>query len=142
MLERDADKLRLLFIAYVIFGAFTMLGGLAGLASSVVLHSIFESFSSLQVGPRSPDSQTPRVLVAVGTGLVLLFGYAQLRAGLMIRRRRARTYCLVIAAVTAMLGPLGLAVSIFTFFVLTTPSVSALFVGQPAEPVATASRPG
>jgi hypothetical protein len=59
----------------------------------------------------------------------------------MIARRTDRGFCLVIAALSALSGPVGVALSIFTLFVLTTPRVKTLFMSGGQVPEPSASQP-
>jgi hypothetical protein len=67
---------------------------------------------------------------AFGLGLFLvMMTLAVLKAMVWdcLRKRRSRTFCMVIAGVSALGIPYGTLLCVFTFLVLTRPSVKPLF---------------
>ncbi len=53
-------------------------------------------------------------------------------AGHFLSQRKRRTFCLIVAGVSCLFQPLGLVLGIFTFVVLSRPSVREAF--EPVEP--------
>ena len=70
-------------------------------------------------------------LFTIGGGLAILLGWAyaicMITAGSMLRQKRRRTFCLIMAAFACLNQPLGLVLGIFTFIVLLRPSVKEMF---------------
>ncbi len=142
----DQEHLRLLSIGYLVA---------AGYAAFVSLFFLLFAFiggliaAAVAFGP-SPPGQDPAAQFLVW--IFPLFGFGMLLfmmvpAGLQIvaarrlTRRRSRTFCMVIAAITCLSVPFGTLLGIFTFMVLTRPSVARLFdaSGPPGEGLGTAA---
>jgi hypothetical protein len=85
----------------------------------------------------APPPGPPLVMgwVFIGLGsMAILFGWAMalclLIAGICLRRRKAHTFCFVIACIACMWAPLGTLLGIFTIIVLVRPTVKDLFAGK------------
>ncbi|HEU4402442.1 MAG TPA: hypothetical protein VFT43_10100 [Candidatus Polarisedimenticolia bacterium] len=127
----DREHLRLLSIFHYV------LGGITGLFSFLPL--LYVGMGILLV--RAPDrlasggGQPPPgflgwLLAAFGGALFLLGGAYTLcliLSGRFLVRRRHYRFCLVTAGFACVFMPLGTVLGVFTIFVLTRPSVRALF---------------
>jgi hypothetical protein len=134
----DAEHLRILTIAYYVAGGFTAL-----FSCFFLIHFAFMLAMGIGmlVGGIPPahhggsNDQAPPaiiffILAAVFGGIILLgwtFGAAQIYVGRCLRDRRHFIFVLVIAGLECVSMPWGTALGVFTFVVLTRPSVKALF---------------
>lgn len=70
-------------------------------------------------------------------GLFVLFGWTlgglMIYAGRCLQQRKKHTFCLVAAAVSCVMMPLGTVLGVFTIIVLTKPSVKQLFGLHPPD---------
>jgi len=69
-------------------------------------------------------------MFAMGAAFIVCFGVLatlKILAGFWIMRRKHRTACFVIAGISCLSIPFGTVVGVFTFIVLSRPSVAALF---------------
>ena len=126
------DDLRLLSIFHYV---------LAGLAAPFSLVGLLYawlgmSFTSGNFGEGAPPPLAfGWIFVAVGLGLTVAgLAYATLLAlaGRFLARRRAWTFCVVMAALSCTFFPLGTALGVFTLVTLTRPEVKALFAAPAA----------
>ena len=63
-------------------------------------------------------------------------------AGQRIQQHRSHTFCLVVAGLECLFTPIGTALGVFTFIVLSRPSVKELFNGsQPPDSQSSGSAP-
>jgi hypothetical protein len=62
-------------------------------------------------------------------GLMLLFAFLIGLAGYYLHRRKARTFCFIIAAIQCTQMPLGTVLGVFTILVLSRDSVREMFAG-------------
>jgi hypothetical protein len=134
----DAEHLRILAIAYYIAGGATAL-----FSCFFLIHFAFMlamGMGMLVGGIPTPhhggsDAQPPPALMffifaAVIAVVILLgwtFGAAQIYVGRCLRDRRHFIFVLVIAGLECAFVPWGTALGVFTFVVLTRPTVKALF---------------
>jgi len=125
--QRDSEHLRLLGIFYYVSAGLTGFGALFGLVY-VVLGVVIG-------GVALADGQEEAVVMGVifgATGLftVLLCGVMillEVMAGRKLMAARGRTFCMVVAAFNCLSFPTGTALGVFTFIVLSRPSVQARF---------------
>ncbi|MCD9087794.1 hypothetical protein [Stenotrophomonas sp. SY1] len=132
--EEDANQLRLLSIFHYVVAALTGLFSLFPVMHLVIGLGIVSG--KLPVNASNPDVQDvdPRLFgwlfvifaaVFIACGL-LLAGYMAY-AGRCLAQRRRHTLCLVVAAISCMLMPIGTVLGVFTLIVLMRPSVKAAF---------------
>ena len=129
----DAEHLRLLRIGYFLSAAVSAFAALFGLLY-LVLGVIF-----LSAATRAPTGSQPPPPEFVGWVFGILgFGFASLAlvvaalqfyAGQCLKQRRSRLFCMILAAITSLNIPFGTLLGVWTFMVLTRPSVIALFEG-------------
>lgn len=147
--RQDAEHLNLLSIFYYIAAALLALGGLMFLfhifmglmfvTGSAGASSTFTATPGTFPGappfpPPTKGSQPPAVFgwMFVGMGAVALllfetFAAFVFTAGRGIANRDKKTLVQVVAALLCLNVPLGTALGVFTFIVLSRPSVAALF---------------
>ncbi len=68
-----------------------------------------------------------RVLYIVGAALIVVAGILNVLAGIFLRQRRHRTFCMVIAGLDCLQIPFGTVLGIFTLVVLSRPTVALAF---------------
>jgi hypothetical protein len=87
-------------------------------------------------GPGAPPAFMGWFLVGLG-GIMLLMGYTLaiclVCGAICLRRRKAYTFCLVVAGLSCLWAPLGTALGVCTLLVLLRPSVKDLFAGRIIE---------
>ncbi|MBZ5552859.1 MAG: hypothetical protein LAO21_09080 [Acidobacteriia bacterium] len=127
----DDEHLRLLSIGYWISGATTAFFSLFALM--YVAMGFFVEWAVVHT-PSSSQGPPPRgiglLIAGVGLGIFLMLivlAGLKVYAGLCIKRRRARGFCLVVAGVSCLGIPYGTVLGVFSFIVLTRASVAALF---------------
>lgn len=138
--QRDLEHLRVLSILHYVFGGLSLLG-----ICGSVIYLVFGTII-LSVGPENmPDVQDDEaaamqvmgvVMVVLGgciTVLLLVWGVATLIAGYSLNAHKNLTLCYVVAVINCLSIPLGTLLSIFTFIVLSRPSVRQLFEQQRAQ---------
>lgn len=133
-LVADSTELRLLSVFYWVSGGFSAFFSLYFLM--YVGMGLF--FAAMPASGMSPNEAPPAFIgfffVAIGAiGILILGTIATLKilAGFWIRQRRRRVACMVVAAIGCLELPYGTLLGVWTFLVLTRPSVAVLF--EPAE---------
>jgi hypothetical protein len=130
----DEEHLKLLSLGYMIsagVAAFLSLFGLLYVFIGIVM-SIALSHAPASTGSSGEAPPAFVGLIFAGVGFVLFLfaaGVAFLRfwAAHSIKRRKSRTFCMVIAALGCLEFPYGTALGILTFIVLGRPSVVKQF---------------
>jgi hypothetical protein len=134
----DAENLRLLEIVYYIAGGVTAL-----FSCFFLLH--FTMFLVLGLNPQffnnganhaaNPPPAGLFLGVAAFIGVLILagwtFGGLQIYAGRCLRKRRHRTFILIIAGLETCFIPWGTAIGVWTILLLQRPGVRALFQPSP-----------
>jgi uncharacterized membrane protein YozB (DUF420 family) len=127
----DEDHLNLLSIFYFVSAGLSLLGILALFADFVFLHFFFSNpaFMGNQKGGPPPVAVFRFFLVffVFFGALLVLLAILNVMSGFFLRERKHRTFSLVIAAIDCMQFPLGTALGVFTFIVLTRESVRKLY---------------
>lgn len=134
----DDEHLRLLSIGYMVsaaIGAFFALFGALYMVIGVIM-----TFALAHVPASGKAGEPPPAFIGwifAGMGLVffLLGGsiaFARFWAGRCVKRRKSRTYCMVIAAIGCLEFPYGTALGVLSFMVLGRPSVVKQFEVKPA----------
>ncbi|MGD0923525.1 MAG: hypothetical protein ABSA70_17450 [Terriglobia bacterium] len=134
----DEEHLKLLSLGYLVSGGFNAMFSLfgvmylvIGIVMAVVVSHAPETAAKGEPGP---------ALVGYffgGVGLVVFLVMMALAIGkfwaaLCIRRRKSRTYCMVVAGISCVGFPYGMLLGVLSFVVLGRDSVARLFV--PAAP--------
>ena len=135
---RDEQHLTRLVIAYYVLAGLTLLFGCAGLLYMVFGVGMF--FLSDDLVASDPNALPPGViqiiggvLAAVGVVIALLQFVSAMLLGITARFisiRRSRMFCLVVAGLTCLSVPLGTALGVYTFVILTRPDVIERFGGS------------
>ncbi len=130
--ERDEEHLRLLSIFhYVLAGLATLAAFFPGIYLLMGIWMILGGFGP--AGNRAEIEKTGWYMVIIAGGLVLLaliYAVMTALAGRFLALRRNRLYCLVMAAFTCLLFPIGTLLGIFTLVVLGRPKVNRLFAAS------------
>lgn len=135
---RDEQHLRMLVVFYYILAGLSLLFGCLGLVyiggGTVLAFLPQDAFAS------DPDAPPVGVIHAVGWVVVAIGALAaviqlagsllMVLAGRFIAARRHRMFCLVVAGLTCLQVPLGTALGVCTFVVLTREWVIELFGGR------------
>ena len=128
-MNQDEEHLRLLSIFHYV------VAGLAGLFSLLpVAHLVLGLFIALAPSKLTGTSQPPEamgwILVAVA-GIFILCGLTMacliLVAGRCLAKRKAYSFCFVMACVECLFIPFGTALGIFTIVMLNKDSVKGIF---------------
>jgi hypothetical protein len=130
----DDEHLRLLSLGYMISAAMTAIGTLFSLLY------VFAGFVVVGVLSRHPDlagnaGQAPPAFIGwiiseIGLGIftfTLTLAVAKYWTGICIKRRRSRTFCMVMAGISCIGIPYGTILGVFTFIVYGRPSVMRQF---------------
>ncbi|HTZ48277.1 MAG TPA: hypothetical protein VMH20_11835 [Verrucomicrobiae bacterium] len=143
----DEEHLKLLSLGYIISAATTAFFSLFGLM--YVFMGIFigtiGSHQSETVAVASRSGQAPPAFLGwfftmigiVFFVIAMVLAAAKLQTAFWIKRRKARTLCMVVAGISCLGIPYGTALGTLTFMVLGRDSVSRLFdaTARAVEPV-------
>jgi hypothetical protein len=136
----DDEHLRLLSIGYYVSAAVTALFSLMGLVYAAMGFFIGTAVSHsarnvAESGQGAENAAAPEFIGALFgvIGLVifvlaLAFAGAKVYAALCLKRRKGRTFCLVVAAISCLEMPWGTLLGVFTIIVLERPTVSRQFL--------------
>jgi hypothetical protein len=127
----DVDHLRLLSIFHFVLAGFAVIG-----IGFVLLH--YTLFHTVMANPEMWKQQKggipPKEFFAVFKWFYVLFGsmsaaavLLNLLSGLFLRRKKNRTFSLIVAGVDCLAMPFGTALGVFTFVVLLRDSVRELY---------------
>lgn len=135
----DEEHLKLLSICYMISAAISACFSLFGLmyaAMGTVVTEAIKRAPDLATGTNSaPPEFIGWIFGAFGVAFFLLsITLAGLKLGvaLSLKKRKAKTFCMVVAALECLGVPYGTLLGIFTFIVLGRDSVTRLFEGNAA----------
>ncbi len=120
MTSRDQDHLRLLSIGYFILGALSLLGAVGIAIPLFVLQTDMPDIGGDEVA-------IAQMVLYIVMGVVLVYAVVQVATGYFLLKERNWLYCMVIAGLTCLSFPLGTALGVFTFMVLTRPQVRSSF---------------
>jgi len=132
----DEEHLRLISLGYMISAGVAGFFALFGLF--YVLIGVVTTFA-LAHAPHQGSGDVPPAFVglffvAFGAVFFLIAGgvaFARFQAGRCVKRRKSRTFCMVIAAIGCLEFPYGTALGILSFIVLGRPSVVRQFSPKP-----------
>jgi hypothetical protein len=130
----DEEHLKLLSLGYIISAATTAFFSLFGLmymvmgifVGAVVSHAKAAGTSTTQ----GPPAFMGWFMGAMGFGIFLFtvaLAAAKLRTAFCIKRRRSRTFCMVVAGIGCLGIPYGTILGVFSFIVLGRDSVARTF---------------
>ena len=135
---RDKQHLTRLVVSYYVLAGLTLLFGCAGLLYMVFGVGMFVlSDDLLAADPNAPPPGVIQliggVLAAVGVVIALLQFVSTVLLAMTARfisMRQYRTFCLVTAGLTCLSVPLGTALGVYTFVILTRPDIIERFGGR------------
>ena len=137
----DDEHLRLLTIGYYVSAAVTAFFSMIGLVYAAIGFFVGTAAShaarnvNVEDSAQAVDNAGP-AFVGVLFGVIglaifflaLAFAGAKVYAALCLKRRRGRTFCLVVAALSCLEMPWGTLLGVFTIIVLERPTVSRQFL--------------
>ncbi|MHC4910740.1 MAG: hypothetical protein ACYTF9_13595 [Planctomycetota bacterium] len=124
----DASHLKVLSICYWIFGGLSFLGTCGG----VFYMGMGIVFMASPPSDLNPDEARIAAILFIGLGifitiLTLVVGGLLLANGFALKSRTAYIRCLIVAGLACLSIPLGTILGVFTFVVLSRPSVKRAF---------------
>ena len=129
--KKDIEHLRQLSIFHFV-GAGLSLAALVFLGLHfTIMNAVFSNpdlFKGAQGGP--PPAQffaMLKIFYAVGATWFVISGLINLMSAVYLRKRRNRTFSMVVAGFNCLYMPLGTVLGVFTFIVLGRDSVAALY---------------
>ncbi|HEY6466642.1 MAG TPA: hypothetical protein VIY69_11660 [Candidatus Acidoferrales bacterium] len=135
----DDEHLKLLALGYMISAAVSAFFSLIGLMYMGMGAFLGEMISHIPATAPNPNQPPPAFFgwLFGGIGLLiflLMLGIAavKLRAAFLLKQRRGRTFCMVIAGLCCLGVPYGTLLGVFTFIVLGRASVERVFRGPQA----------
>ena len=137
----DEEHLKLLSLGYMISAGMSGFFSIIGLFYMAMGAFMAAAFSRLPNNAANAGQPPPAfmgwIFGAVGLGIFLVMlgiGLLKLRAGFCIKRRRGRTFCMIVAGICCLGVPYGTLLGIFTFIVLGRDSVTRVFSQTQAPP--------
>ncbi len=130
----DEVHLKLLSLGYMVSGGFAALFSLFGLLYVFMGIALGLSFSHVPETASKAGEPNPAfigwILGGIGLAIFLVMiamAAAKFWVALSIKRRRSRTFCMVIAGFSCLEFPYGTLLGVLTFIVLGRDSVARLF---------------
>lgn len=130
---QDDEHLKILSVLFWVFGGLNLLCG-----SFPFLHvflGIMMVTGRIPTGPgQPPPPELGWLFIGVGLTIILIawtIGLLLVMTGFNIRKRKARTFCQVMACLACLSFPIGTALGVFALIVLSRPSVRQQFEGNP-----------
>ena len=138
----DEEHLKLLSLGYMVSGGFAALFSLFGLLYVFigVVMSVAISHAPQTAGKAGEPPPALVGWIFGGIGLVVFLAFitmalCKFRVASSIRRRKSRTFCMVIAGIGCLEFPYGTLLGVLTFIVLGRDSVARLFTSSaPGNP--------
>ena len=145
----DEQHLNLLSIFHFVWGGLIALGACVGLLYSVIGMFVMAAPMPPPMPPRPGGAPAvpgaaaaPQFIgsmfTCIGTTIVIVgwvYGLLNIYSGICIRARKASVFSLILAGFNCMQVPLGVALGIFTFVVLSRDSVKALYAARTVLPL-------
>jgi len=127
--KKDEEQLKLLSIFYYVFAGLAFFG----VISIVFMMGLFQPFLSFEGMPSG--SETPpemvinfiRILFVIGILLSVVSVILYVLAGKSLGQKKGKTFTMIVAGLACLSFPLGTALGVFTFIVLSRPSVKQLY---------------
>jgi multisubunit Na+/H+ antiporter MnhC subunit len=132
---QDAEHLKLLSVFYYISSGLSCLGCLFGLfyvAIGLIIPKMVAPIYATSAAPPFPQEMT-WIFLVIGiaiTVLCIVITVCQFLTARWLSARKNKTFCMVIAGITCIYFPIGTTLGVFTFMVVTRPSVASLFNHQ------------
>jgi hypothetical protein len=132
---QDAEHLKLLSIFYYISSGLSCLGSLFGffyIAIGLMIPKMVAPLSASSAATPFPQEMTWMILVfgIAITVFCVTTTVCQFLTARWLSARKNKTFCMVIAGISCINIPIGTALGVFTFLVVSRPSVVPLFKGQ------------
>ena len=128
----DAEHIRLLSIFHFVAAGLAFVGVGFSTLYFVMLQVMFsnpEMWGESQQGPPPEEMLTIfRWFLGIFVAWFLVGAVGNLLSGLFLRKRRHRTFSMVVAAINCLHIPIGTTLGVFTFIVLGRESVRKLYV--------------
>ncbi len=134
----DGEHVRMLSIGYMVSAGIHVLFSVFGL-----FYALMGVFFTAVASQMPPDAQQPpprfigmmfAFICLAGFGMLIAIATLHFLVARRLQVRRSRTLCMVVAALTCFEIPYGTALGVFTFVVLSRPSVAAAFSSESAQP--------
>ena len=134
-MDKDLEHLKLLGIFHYIWGALSILGGLATGVYCLIMGFVFLAAPSSSSEDAGSQSVVGGVVIGIGIVLLLvivIYGILVLMAAGKYRKHQGGyMFCFILAIITLVIGGIpGIVLGIFSLIVLSRASVKALFQGQ------------
>jgi len=131
--EKDQNYLKILSIVYYIFGTFTVIFSCVFI--SFIVLGFFaltapENFANIQTQGETPPVWFGWIFIVTGALALIsgwLWGAFQILTGRFLVRRKRFVFCVITAAISCLIMPVGTALGVFTLFVLMRPTVKKIF---------------
>jgi hypothetical protein len=135
----DDEHLRLLTIGFYVSAAVTAFFSLIGLfyaAMGFFIGTVSNSARNVAEGSQGAENAVAPQFIGALFGIIglvifvvaLAFAGAKVYAAVCLKRRRGRTFCLVVAAISCLEMPWGTLLGVFTIIVLERPTISRQFL--------------
>jgi ABC-type phosphate transport system permease subunit len=124
--KKDTEHLRLLSVFHFVFAGFGALGVIVMVVQFAIMQRLFSNPEIWKSEQNPPPKEVVTILlgVFVFVSLLIVLGLAlNLLSAIFIRKRRHRLFSLIVAGLNCLQVPLGTALGVFTFMVLTRESV-------------------
>jgi hypothetical protein len=141
--KRDREHLKLLTIFHYIYAALVAFGSSFALIYLVLGLLIVNGTipttpppGAGATGPPGPPWFLGWLFIVIGAAVTLLgwtFAVCVAASAMCLSRRKARTFCFVVACIGCLNVPLGTALGVCTIMVLSRPRVKDLFAGRIVE---------
>lgn len=132
MVNQDEEHLRLLSILYYIWGGLTACFSCFGVFYVLMGGAFLVASAQERNGPPAFVGALFGVIGVVVVVMVLVIAGLTIWSGRNLQKRQHYTACMVVAAISCLSMPFGTALGVFTFIVLSRPSVKHLFQETPA----------
>ena len=133
----DGEHLRALSICYYVYAGANAFFSLFGLLY-VFMGLMMGAVAQLPMQPSQQNQPPPEIMAAIfgamGLAIFVLFlglGALKFFVARLLQRRRARVFCMIVAAISCIGIPFGTALGVFTLIVLSRDSVRRLFDANP-----------
>ena len=128
----DDDHLRILSVFHFVFAGFAVLGLFFIAAHFAIMHSVF---GNPELWNNQPGSNPPpegffdafRWMYLFMALVIIAGGVMNYLSGVYLRKKKHRTFSMIVAGVNCMNMPLGTALGVFTLIVLLRDSVSRAY---------------
>lgn len=134
-MTQDAEHLKLLAIFYYIFSGLSCLGCFVGIFYAGMGLMIPRMAASAPPSAGAPPFPQEMTWIFFILGIVIIVislatAVGNFLTARWLSARKNKTFCMVVAGISCIHVPLGTALGVFTFIVLSRPSVARLFEEQ------------